>query len=625
MPTDYKKIGLKCGLEIHQQLDTHKLFCSCPSEIREDEPDIVIKRKMRAVAGELGDIDPAALYEFLKDKEFIYQAYSDTNCLVELDEEPPHELNKEALDIALEISLLLNAKPVDELQIMRKTVIDGSNTSGFQRTVLIALNGFIDTTHGKIRIPTVCLEEDAARKIGDKGNITIYRLDRLGIPLIEIATEPMIASPEHAREVAEKLGMILRMTGKVKRGLGTIRQDLNISVKNGNRIEVKGVQDLKIISKAVESEIERQLMLIGVRDELKKRGVSENDITADSVNITEIFSNTESGIVKDAIGKKGVVLGIKLKGFSNLLKSKLGPELAQYARAIAGVNGIFHSDELPAYGISGDDISEIRKKLDIGNSDAFIIVAEREEIAKSALNSVVGRCKAAFTGVPEETRKAMNDGRSEFMRPLPGSARMYPETDEPLTAIGGKKIAEIQRKLPELPEDKLGKFIKMGLSSELANQLIRSKFIDAFEKFSNEFRTLKPSVIATTLISAPKDVKKRYGVDPGNLTIKNYNEILSMLNANKISKDAIPEIIAELAKTPEGNLESIIKEKNLGLLSIKELEGKVDGILKENPELVKRGDKAINILLGRVMSELRGRADIETIKSILAEKLKNCG
>ena len=297
MELDYKSLGFKCGIEIHQQLDTHKLFCSCPSEIREDEPDIIVKRKMRAVAGEIGDVDPAALHEFLRGREFVYQAYSDTNCLVELDEEPPHPLNEEALDIALEISLLLNARPVDELQVMRKTVIDGSNTSGFQRTILIAMDGYLDTEMGKIGIPTICLEEDAARKIEEKKDVTVYRLDRLGIPLIEICTTPDIKSPGHAREVAEKLGMILRATGKVKRGLGTIRQDLNVSIKDGGRIEIKGVQDLRLIKNVLRREVERQLMLIKIKEELLKRGIREDDLKSEFFDVTSVFENTRSGVI----------------------------------------------------------------------------------------------------------------------------------------------------------------------------------------------------------------------------------------------------------------------------------------------------------------------------------------
>ncbi len=259
MDIDYSKLGFKCGIEIHQQLETHKLFCDCPSIVRGTSPDITVARKLRAVAGETGSVDRAAAYEKSKGKEFIYEACSSSCCLVELDEEPPHDPNSEALNIALEISLLLKAKIVDEIQFMRKTVIDGSNVSGFQRTALIAQDGYIDTSKGKVNVPVICLEEEAAKKIETTNDYTQYRLDRLGIPLVEITTDASIKDPDHAKEVAEKLGMILRSTGKVKRGLGTIRQDVNVSIKEGVRTEIKGFQDLKSIPKVINYEIQRQL------------------------------------------------------------------------------------------------------------------------------------------------------------------------------------------------------------------------------------------------------------------------------------------------------------------------------------------------------------------------------
>jgi Glu-tRNA(Gln) amidotransferase subunit E-like FAD-binding protein len=259
MDLDYTNLGFRCGIEIHQQLETNKLFCSCPSIVRDDNPDITVHRTLRAVAGETGNIDAAAAYEKSRQKEFIYEACSTSCCLVELDEEPPHELNDEALKIALEISLLLNAKIVDEIQFMRKTVIDGSNVSGFQRTALIGYDGYIETSKGKVRIPTLCLEEEASKKIEDTKSYSKYRLDRLGIPLMEIGTATDIVDPEHAKEVAEKLGMILRSTGKVKRGLGTIRQDVNVSIREGARTEIKGFQDLRSIPKVITYEIHRQL------------------------------------------------------------------------------------------------------------------------------------------------------------------------------------------------------------------------------------------------------------------------------------------------------------------------------------------------------------------------------
>ena len=266
---NYKELDFKCGIECHQQLETHKLFCKCPSLTNTEKVDYTIKRKLRASAGELGKVDVAALYETQKDKTFIYEVNKETSCLVELDESPPEELNKEALKIALQVALLTNAKIVDEIQVMRKVVVDGSNVSGFQRTALIAVNGSIKTSKGDVKIPTICLEEEAAKKIKQDEKTVTYNLDRLGIPLIEIATDSNIKDPEHAKEVAGLIGMILRSTEKAKRGLGSIRQDVNVSIKGHPRVELKGFQDLRGIPKTVDNEIHRQLENLKSKKEIK--------------------------------------------------------------------------------------------------------------------------------------------------------------------------------------------------------------------------------------------------------------------------------------------------------------------------------------------------------------------
>src|SRR3989338_2009700 len=265
----YEKIGFKAGLEIHQQTEHGgKLFCRCPCIIKDDNYDLTFRRSLRASASELGEIDHAAMYELAKGKYFVYNGYNDTNCLVELDESPPEELNKDALNIALQVSLLLNAKPVDAIQFMRKMVIDGSNVSGFQRTALVAINGYIETSEGRISIPTICLEEEAAKKIEDNEKFRVYNLSRLGIPLIEISTGPDIKSPQGAKEAAEKIGMVLRSVKGIRRGLGSIRQDINVSIKGHPRVEIKGFQDLRSIPKVVEYEVNRQQQLINSKQEL---------------------------------------------------------------------------------------------------------------------------------------------------------------------------------------------------------------------------------------------------------------------------------------------------------------------------------------------------------------------
>ena len=267
---DYTKLGFKCGIEIHQQLEGKKLFCGCPTLNSDKEPDIKVIRRLRAVAGETGEIDVAAKHEMKKGKQFIYISNSEDTCNVEYDSEPPHPINQKALDIALQVALLLKAKIVDEIQVMRKTVVDGSNTSGFQRTALVATNGYIETSLGKVRIPIICLEEEAAQKIKEDDKSIAYRLDRLGIPLIEIGTAADIKSPEHAKEVAAYLGMVLRSTGSCKRGIGTIRQDVNISIKGGARTEIKGFQDLRSIVKVIENEVKRQEGLIKKGKQIKQ-------------------------------------------------------------------------------------------------------------------------------------------------------------------------------------------------------------------------------------------------------------------------------------------------------------------------------------------------------------------
>lgn len=268
---DYKKIGFKCGLELHVQLEGKKLFCGCPTILRDDPHDVLIKRKLRAVAGEKGEVDVAALQEMLKNKEFVYEGYSNTNCLLEYDEEPPHDLNKNALKVALQVCKLLNCKIVDEIQVMRKIVVDGSNTSSFQRSIYCGYDGYLESSKGKVRISGVFLEEDAARRVKEDKKSVVYRLDRLGIPLIEIATEPDIKNPEHAKEVAEKIGMILKSTGKTRSGIGTIRQDVNISIKKGARVEIKGFQDLRHMPRTIEYEVKRQLnSKKSVKEEVRK-------------------------------------------------------------------------------------------------------------------------------------------------------------------------------------------------------------------------------------------------------------------------------------------------------------------------------------------------------------------
>ncbi len=599
---------MKIGFEIHQQLATHKLFCKCKSELIDREPDYIVARRLRPTQSELGEIDRAALQEFLKGKTYIYEGFEEV-CLVELDEEPPHMPNEEAIDIAIEIALLLNAEIVDEVHFMRKIVIDGSNTSGFQRTAIIALNGYIDTEHGRVRIPTICLEEEACRKIRENDNRVFYRLDRLGIPLIEISTAPDITSAEQAKEVAFRIGDILRATKKVRRGLGTIRQDINISVFD-KRVEIKGVQDLNLIPKVVEYEVERQKKLMEIKEKLKERGLKKEDVKLEIFDVSEAFKNTKSKIIKRAKG----VFALKLKGFSGLIgggRVRLGKEFADYARVKAGVKGIFHSDELPAYGISEEEVEKVREIIRADENDAFVLVAERKEKAVKALEAVYERALLAFDGVVEETRGAKENGETFYMRPLPGSARMYPETDIPPIAISKERIEKIKANLPETFEKRAKRFVEQyNLSRELANQIARSEHSELFEELCKRLR-LSPKIIANTLVAIVKDLKKK-GIE---VDMDNVVKVLELVDSGKLKKDGIADAIERLCRGEKIEIAKEVDEEYIRKLARKAIEERKEFVLKAK-------EKASRPLMGVLMKELRGKVEGRIVNQILISEIK---
>lgn len=619
---DYEKLGLKMGLEIHQQLNTEqKLFCPCECNLTTKKPDTNILRNLRPTQSELGKIDRAAFEESRRQLQFLYQAYDHQTCLVEADEEPPHPLNPEALGLSLIIASLMNMKVVDEFHTMRKQVIDGSNTGGFQRTGLVATDGFLETHYGKVAIENLCLEEDAARRIGQKKNKTVFRLDRLGIPLVEITTDPSIKHPEQIRDVAYQIGQVLRST-KVKRGLGTIRQDLNISIREGARVEIKGVQDLDLMPKMVENEVKRQINLIKIRDELQEREARVED---DIFDVGEFFQETQSKIIAKAIkgGKK--ILAIKLTGFSGILAREIQPgrrfgtELAGYAKKM-GVGGILHTDELPAYGITEEEIKGVLTAINALENDLFVLVADDEEKARNALIEVQRRAKTALIGVPEETRKSLEDGNSEYLRPLPTASRMYVETDIPAISISTTTLNEINSNLPELPEEKRKRLMAdYKLSEDLALQLVRNDKAGDFVKLNDKYK-VDPTVIASALAYTIKELK-REGLNVDLLDVKVLGDTMHLIEMDKIPAAALPDILRSVAEHGFTPQEAAEKE---GLEKLKETEvqGVIDDLVMENGKLIEeRGMGAMGPLMGKAMAKLQGKADGKLVNKLLREKI----
>jgi glutamyl-tRNA(Gln) amidotransferase subunit E len=604
---DYSKIGLKSGIEIHQQLEGKKLFCECPTKIRDDKPDFVIKRKLRAVAGESGRIDIAARQEQIRNKMFVYQGYSNSTCLVETDGEPPHEMNQDALYASLQFSKMVDAHVSPIIQVMRKTVVDGSNTSGFQRTALVSRNGAIETSEGIVRIDNLSLEEDACKIVSEDSNEKIYRLDRLGIPLIEIGTAPDIKTPEQCLETAKKLGMLLRSLPNVKRGLGTIRQDVNVSIKEGRRVEIKGAQDLKMIPKFVELEVKRQLELVKIRDELKGKELNPLEI----IDLSSLLKKSVSKVVISAFKNKGKVMSVKLKGFSGMVgrelqpNYRLGTEFAGRAKIKAGVKGIFHSDELPNYGITEEEVSLINKELKCSKEDAFILVAASEEKCRIALEAVHERALELFDGVPKEVRKAQDDGTSSFLRPMPGAARMYPETDVPMIKTDPYSV-----ELPELLEEKIKRYQKkFNLSADLAQYIAKSDKVKLFEEFVKQYKQIKPAFIADVLTATLVEIKRKYQMDVSKLSPDNFRDFFRYLHEDKIHKDIAIDVLIDMIKNK-------FDLKNYETISNDEISKKIKEIVENNK------GAPMGALMGICMKELAGKASGKVISEELKKLVK---
>jgi glutamyl-tRNA(Gln) amidotransferase subunit E len=629
VPLDYAALGFKAGLEIHQQLDTRKLFCRCPSRLDEDEKaDVTFLRALKPTASELGEVDRAALEEARKSLLFEYVASHQSACLVEMDEEPPHDITPEALDVALQVALLLKSRPVAEVHVMRKIVVDGSNTSGFQRTVLLSTDGVVEASGGNVGIATLCLEEDSARRLDRVGNLQRYRLDRLGIPLVEIATTPDIKGPEHAREVAEAIGAALRATGRVKRGIGTIRQDLNVSIRDGARVEIKGVQELRLIAPAVEWEVARQAHLLDVKKQLAARGAKPGDYLRPVVDVTDVFVATEAKMVKGqhvfavALPHLGGLLGKKDPHAAKdaTPPPRVGRELADYAKVKAGVKGIFHSDELPAYGISAAECGEVVSRLNLGTTDAFALVVEKRAIAEVALGAVLSRAAMLLDGVPEETRDLNPDATSRYLRPLPGGARMYPETDVAPVALDAPRVAAVQARLPEMPAAKLARFAREhpDLSQEQARQLVRSGDAAVFERLVKETGLVREA--ARLLLNVPAEITAP-GQPPRDVPEEVALDALRELKSGAFAKEALAPVVQRMLDHRERAADAA---KALGLSGMDEsaVVADIDAIIAERRELVlKQRERATGAIMGPVMAKYRGKVAGDRLSKLVQERL----
>ena len=654
-------LGFMCGLEIHQQLATDKLHSRMPSELFEYKSEEIpldwprSTRRLRASRGEGGATDIAARFEQRRNRTFEY-VQSPNSGLIELDESPPRKHDSEAVDVVLTMAALMGAKPIPNLQAMRKTVVDGSNTSGFQRTTIVATNGQIETESSQVGIDLISLEEDSARKLetkrSDIGETVVYNLDRLGVPLVEVATAPDVRSPEHAKETALALGRLLRDTRRVRRGLGSIRQDLNVSISCGDRVEIKGCQDLDWIPRIIRLEMARQLHFYRLANDLRSASslpllppnresdsrpvenrvelATKKRIPLSTHDLTECFSECESDMVSLSVQNGSSILGISLPGFSGKIGRKttddkgsqlprLGRELASAAK-LAGVSGIFHSDELPAYGITQSEVDSVRSQLSLPENDAFVLCMAPKWQAELALEAVIDRARLAFHRIPREVRNVVvrkgkpEDGTTTALRPLPGGARMYPETDIPVLEISSERWESICLNLPLSAQERQDRLSGLGLSKNQEEALLNGEIDDLlFEGIEGPLK-LPAKAWASALLESGTS-------KPNSLAVT-----VHLREAGLLTREGAEDLLKE---SEEGPIETIVEfmsseAESRGFVPADEtsVEKAVEEVLTERSDFVdERGLGAIGPLMGMVMSKLGGSADGKVVSGILKQKI----
>ncbi len=621
MEVDPGAIDLRVGLEVHQQLvSTRKLFCECPVSKSEEFP-YSFERRLRPSQSETGKLDPAAVFEFSKGVGVRYFWNPESSCLVEADEEPPHQVDGSALDAALTVALVLKSEIIDEIHVMRKIVIDGSNPGGFQRTAVVGLGGKLRAAGRTVGVQSVTLEEDAARLLAQDGPMRRYGLDRLGLPLVEIALEPVRGTPGEIGDTALALGRVLRSTELVARGLGTIRQDLNVSIFGGSVVEVKGVQKLSQVSKVVAYEVDRQLGLKSLADEIAKRGIQRVKTR------TVIVPDSVTKLIPDKLSLRGeMVRGIVVENYSGLLGwepkagLRLGKELAEVARANS-LGGITHSDEFESRGLSKEEATMLLGAVGAGENDALILVAGAVSAVDRTVRALEERLRATPKGAPPETRSSTDDGETRYMRPRPGAQRMYPETDIPIKEVPRAILRELSRNIPEDWEARISRYQKeYSLSRELALRVYDSEMHIEFEKLANSI-DLEPSVVASTLLDLPVRLA-REGVPESALTTEVLSKLLEEIAAGNIAKEAAPDALRVLGSGKAKDISEAVRSLKILPVDQVSLEKVVDRLVKrERPLILEKREGAFSPLMGELMRDLRGRVDGQVVSQVLKSKI----
>ncbi len=635
----YQKIGFKSGLEIHQQLDTKKkLFCHCPVGYQKVEPDARIVRHMRPTLSEMGTYDGTALMEFKTHKEVVYLLYRDYVCTYEMDDTPPFPINQQAVDYAMEIALMLNCQLVDEVHITRKQYLDGSIPTGFQRTAIIGVEGWVPYKGRKIRIQQLALEEDACREVRDVGHQIVYKTDRLSTPLIEIVTYPDMFTPRECAEVDELLGRLLRASGLVRRGIGSVRQDVNSSTHGVPRIEVKGVPKTWDIPKLLHTEANRQQKLVEIKNKLISYGLAPNlkldaslreperqaelaKIRNQQVrDVTQMLVKSSSPMIKKALTRGDKIWAVKLPKFHEVMGTELQPgwvfadEFGGRVRVIACIDKMPNLTYRSGKTLYPGDWEPISQELSAYPTDEIMLVWGPEADLITASNEIILRADEAVRGVPEETRQHMQDGfRTDFERVLPGPDRMYPDTDSPPVRVTQDRVERIKADMAQRPWEREEKYAKLCVAKSVGWKLAVHQRARLFDKLTE--KGVNPK-LAAELIVDWLTALKRQKLIISRLTDDTIEKLLVLAKEKRLPKEAI-----------KAELKAIASDSNYALklpnpASDSEVDFVVQSALERANDLFfKTNEAKARWCEGQAMMSLFGRVEGRVVQDIIMKNM----
>ncbi|RKY59383.1 MAG: Glu-tRNA(Gln) amidotransferase GatDE subunit E [Candidatus Neomarinimicrobiota bacterium] len=629
-PEDYRELGLKAGLEIHQQLLTEKkLFCRCPAGRYSEQYDAEILRHMRPTLSELGEYDGTALMEFKTKKNIIYRINHETVCTYEMDDTPPFEINSQALDIAFQIAMLMNYKLVNEIHIARKQYLDGSIPTGFQRTTIVGVDGWIPYKGRKIGLIQLGLEEDACREVSDIGHERIYLTDRLGMPLIETVTEPVLHTPQAVADVANILRWLVRSTGKVRTGIGAARQDVNVSITGGTRIEIKGVPRIPLIPLLIYNEAMRQYALLQIRAELKKRGITEKSFQAVSKEVTNHLTQSSWAPIAWAIKHGEKVYCVNLKGFRGILSTPtqtgkvFSKEIADRVRVIACLTRIPNilTSESTEETISSFAWKKIRRMVKANSHDALVLVWGNEQDVNTAVKEIIIRAREATIGVPSETRQALADGTNGFERILPGPERMYPDTDLPPLEMTAERVRELVKNNPEPPWEREKRYKKTRVPEHLHQIIMSSPLAKLFDKIIKD-KKLPVSRVSGLMFEKTRHWK-RQGLNLGYITEDVWLAFFETAKTNPAILEIGDRLMTEFLKVPGLGIDTLLGRYSPPKLKLSDIDRIIRGSLNEEIREIEDTGKRIRYLMGLVMDKCRGHIPAVMVLEKVRQYIQN--